>query len=96
MAYRRPNRFAVAKDTASIVSPPSETPVHVPQIAVIVVAALALAACRALANQTPASQTSTEVMAGRWILAAPEAPTCGINLSKARCCPKAAVRRISI
>ena len=34
-----------------------------------------------LGEQTPASQTSTDVMAGRWILAAPNAPTCGINFS---------------
>ena len=44
---------------------------------------LALAACGTVTEQTPVSQTTTDVMAGRWILAAPNAPTCGINFSGA-------------
>jgi Protease inhibitor Inh len=45
--------------------------------------ALALAACGSLGDQTPESQVTTGVMAGRWILAAPNAPSCGINFSGA-------------
>jgi len=51
------------------------------RIATIAMATFSLAACGSLSEQTPASQTSTDVMAGRWILAAPNAPTCGINFS---------------
>jgi hypothetical protein len=45
--------------------------------------ALALAACGTVTEQTPAPQATTDVMAGRWILAAPNAPTCGISFSGA-------------
>ncbi len=51
------------------------------RIAAIAMGAVSLAACGSLNEQTPASQTSTDVMTGRWILAAPNAPTCGINFS---------------
>jgi len=51
------------------------------RIATIAMAAFSLAACGSLSKQTPASQTSTDIMAGRWILAAPNAPTCGINFT---------------
>jgi len=50
-------------------------------VAGVAVCALALAACGTIAEQTPQSQTTTDVMAGRWILAAPSAPTCGINFN---------------
>jgi hypothetical protein len=52
-----------------------------PRILAGVAAALALAGCGTVSDQTPASQISTEVMTGRWILAAPNAPTCGLNVS---------------
>jgi hypothetical protein len=45
--------------------------------------ALTLAACGTLSEQTPASQTTTDVMAGRWVLTEPNAPTCGINFNGA-------------
>jgi len=51
------------------------------RIASIAMGVFSLAACGSLSEQTPASQTSTDVMAGRWILSAPNAPTCGINFS---------------
>jgi Protease inhibitor Inh len=47
----------------------------------VAICALALAACSTVADQTPESQTTTDLMAGRWILAEPNAPTCGINFS---------------
>jgi len=43
--------------------------------------ALILAACGTVSDQTPGSQTTTEIIAGRWILAEPNAPTCGINFN---------------
>ena len=52
-------------------------------IAVVALCALTLAACGSLGDQTPESQVTTDVMAGRWILAAPNAPSCGINFSGA-------------
>jgi len=45
--------------------------------------ALGLVACATVNNQTPASQTTTDLMAGRWILAEPNAPSCGINFNGA-------------
>jgi len=48
-------------------------------VAGVALCALMLAGCGSIADQTPQSQTTTDVMAGRWILAAPNAPTCGID-----------------
>jgi hypothetical protein len=45
--------------------------------------ALMLAACGTVSEQTSASQTTTDVMAGRWMLAEPNAPTCGIYFNGA-------------
>ncbi len=52
-------------------------------IAVVALCTLTLAACGSLGDHTPESQVTTDVMAGRWILAAPNAPSCGINFSGA-------------
>jgi hypothetical protein len=49
----------------------------------VALCALTLCACGSLRDQTPVSQTTTDVMAGRWILAAPNAPSCGINFAGA-------------
>ena len=48
-----------------------------------VACAFSLVGCGTVADQTPASQMTTDVMAGRWILAAPNAPSCGINFNGA-------------
>jgi hypothetical protein len=54
-----------------------------PRIAAAAVSALALTACAGfLGDQDTASQTP-DSMAGRWILAAPNAPACGMNFSGA-------------
>jgi Protease inhibitor Inh len=53
------------------------------RIAGAAVCAVTLAACGSIADQTPALKMTTDVMAGRWILAAPNAPTCGINFNGA-------------
>jgi hypothetical protein len=53
----------------------------VPKILTTTAAVFALAACGTVADQTPASQTSTEIMAGRWVLDEPNAPSCGINFA---------------
>ena len=45
--------------------------------------ALMLGACGTVSDRTSASQTTTDLMIGRWILTAPNAPTCGINFSGA-------------
>ncbi len=45
--------------------------------------ALALAGCGSVLDQTPESRAATDVMVGRWILAEPNAPTCGISFSGA-------------
>ncbi len=50
-------------------------------VAGVAVCALALVACGSLGTQMPESQTTTDVMAGRWILAEAHAPTCGVNFS---------------
>jgi len=49
----------------------------------LVFGALTLAACGTVGEQTPQSQTTTDVMAGRWVLTEPNAPTCGIAFSGA-------------
>jgi Protease inhibitor Inh len=50
-------------------------------IAGVAIGAMALAACSSINDQTVASQTTTDVMTGRWILTAPNAPSCGINFA---------------
>jgi len=47
-------------------------------VAGIAVGVTVLATCGSVNEQTAPPQT-TEIMTGRWILAAPNAPTCGIN-----------------
>ena len=49
-----------------------------PRIAGVAVCALAQAACGSLGDQTATPQTM-EIMAGRWMLTAPNAPSCGMN-----------------
>ena len=52
-------------------------------LAGVAIAALTLAACGSFGGQKAEPQATTDVMAGRWILGAPNAPTCGINFSGA-------------
>ena len=58
-------------------------PNKVQSVTGIAIGALALAACGTINDQTAASQTTTDAMTGRWIFAAPNAPTCGINFNGA-------------
>ena len=53
-----------------------------PRTAGVAMGALALAACGSVGDQTAAPQT-TEIMTGRWILSAPNAPSCGMNFAGA-------------
>jgi hypothetical protein len=53
------------------------------ELAGVAIAALMLAACGSFGGHTPEPQATTDDMAGRWILAAPNAPTCGINFNGA-------------
>jgi hypothetical protein len=52
-------------------------------IAGVALCALTLAACGSIRDRTPESQATTDVMGGRWMLAAPNAPSCGINFAGA-------------
>ena len=58
-------------------------PKMVQSIAGVALCTLALGACGTVNDQTAQSQTTADVMTGRWILAAPNAPTCGINFNGA-------------
>ena len=58
-------------------------PKMVQSIAGVALCALALGACGTVNDQTAQPQTTTDVMTGRWILAAPNAPTSGINFNGA-------------
>ena len=53
------------------------------RLAGVALAALMLAACGSFGNQKAEPQATTDVMGGRWILAEPNAPTCGINFNGA-------------
>jgi hypothetical protein len=56
--------------------------VSMPRIAGVAMCALALAACSSVGDQAAPPQT-TEIMNGRWMLSAPNAPSCGMNFGGA-------------